>query len=88
MTIYRTPTGVIDYETCTDNFLYRPKHVNNSFSGCESFTFRYSRRQIQALAFGSACIWRRLYRSEPLATKKHMYILSFFVCFQLEKSNT
>ena len=29
---YRTPTGVIDHETCTDNILYRPKHVNNSFS--------------------------------------------------------
>ena len=35
---YRTPTGVIAHETCTDNFLYRPKHVNNSFSGCEIFT--------------------------------------------------
>ena len=22
---YRTPTGVIDHETCTDNFLHRPK---------------------------------------------------------------
>ena len=25
---YRTPTGVIDHETCTDNFLYRPKLAN------------------------------------------------------------
>ena len=24
---YRTPTGVIDHETCTDNFLYRPKYL-------------------------------------------------------------
>ena len=38
ITYYRTPTGVIDHETCTDNFLYRPKHVNNSFSVCELFT--------------------------------------------------
>ena len=36
---YRTPTDVIDHETFTDNFLYRPKLVNNSFCGCELFTF-------------------------------------------------
>ena len=34
ITVYRTLTGVIDHETCTDNFLYRPKPVN----GCELFT--------------------------------------------------
>ena len=35
---YRTPTGVIDHKTCTDNFLYRPKLVNNSFCGCDFLT--------------------------------------------------
>ena len=40
--IYRTATGVIDHETCTDNFLYRPKLVNNSFCGCELFTLTYA----------------------------------------------
>ena len=37
-TYYRTPTGVIDYETCrpTNNFLYRPKHqvLHNILTHC------------------------------------------------------
>ena len=30
---YRTPTGVIDHQTCTDNFLYRPKHYLGYYLG-------------------------------------------------------
>ena len=36
---YRTPTGVFGHESCIDDFLYRPKLVNNSYCGCELFTF-------------------------------------------------
>ena len=75
---YRTPTGVIDHETCADNFLYRPKRVLRLriiyviLTHCSLNICRRNRHSSSARPVSGDA-----YRSEPLSTKNqcHMHIL-------------
>ena len=60
---YRTPTGVIDHETCTDNFLYRQKHQVSHNGTVEE----HPNKSLNILIIRLTCGW--------LYDKKHMALL-------------